>query len=101
MDVEHLSIEPSRVSVFLRTSAPEARCQACGRASSRVHSRYPHEVHDLLRHSVPVTLHLRVRRFFCNDPSCGRRIFFERLSDVAAHARKTNRLEQAPLAIIF
>lgn len=33
------------------------------------------------------------------DPSCKRKIFCERLPDVAAHARKTSRLEEALLAI--
>jgi transposase len=41
-----------------------------------------------------------VRRFFCDEPSCERGIFCERLPEVAAHARKTDRLETALLAIV-
>lgn len=48
-----------------------------------------------------VTLRLRVRKFFCDEASCERRIFCERLPEVAAHARKTGRLEEALLAIVF
>jgi transposase len=46
-----------------------------------------------------VTLKIRARRFFCDDRSCKRKIFCERLPDVAARARKTSRLEEVLLAI--
>ena len=42
---------------------------------------------------------VRARRFFCDVASCERRIFRERLPDVAAHARKTDRLEEVLLSI--
>ncbi len=48
-----------------------------------------------------MTLRIRARRFFCDDPSCERTIFCERPPEIAAHARKTNRLEEALLAIAF
>ena len=46
-----------------------------------------------------MTLKIRARRFFCDDLSCKRKIFCERLPEVAARARKTVRLEEALLAI--
>jgi hypothetical protein len=42
---------------------------------------------------APVVFRVRARRFFCDEASCQRRIFCERLPEVAAHARKTDRLE--------
>jgi transposase len=43
---------------------------------------------------VPVTIHLRVRRFFCDQELCDRAIFAERLPGIAAHyARRTERLD--------
>ena len=41
-----------------------------------------------------------MRRFFCRNRGCVRRIFCERLPDGAAHARKTTRLEDALRAIV-
>jgi Transposase len=39
-------------------------------------------------------VHLRVRRFFCNEAACDRAIFAERLPGIAAHyARRTERLD--------
>ncbi len=64
-----------------------------------MHSRYRRTVADLPLRGVPVTLRVRARRFFCENPGCERRIFCERLPEVAAYARKTSRLEEALLAI--
>ena len=66
-----------------------------------VHSHYRRNVADLPRHGVSVTLCVRVRRYFCDEPSCERAIFCERLPDVAARARKTGRLDEALLAIVL
>ena len=41
---------------------------------------------------------VRARRFFCDEASCERAVFCERLTE-AAHARKTARLEDALLTI--
>ena len=48
-----------------------------------------------------MVLRVRVRRFFCDEVSCERRIFCERLPGIAARARKTGRLDAALLAIVF
>jgi transposase len=48
-----------------------------------------------------VVLRARARPFFCDGVSCGRKIFCERLPDVAARARKTDRLEEALLAVVL
>jgi transposase len=47
------------------------------------------------------TLHTRVRRFFCENSSCKRAIFAERVPEVAAYARKTDRLQGALSLIGF
>jgi transposase len=101
LELERLIIKPHGVSLFVRTTTSRANCPVCGHRSSRVHSRYTRTVADLPWHGVPVTLHVRVRRFFCNDSSCERVIFAERLEEVAAYARKTDRLQEALSLIGF
>jgi len=55
---------------------------------------------DLPCHDRPVRLQVEVRRFFCANADCRRRIFAERLPAVAAvHARTTVRLAQAHCTI--
>jgi transposase len=87
------------VTLSASSYEPRARCPLCGSGSSRVHSRYLRTVSDLPWHGVSVKLDVGVRRFFCDEVSCRRRIFCERLEEVAARARKTGRLEEALLAV--
>ena len=73
--VERLMLEDGAVTVHARTSARSARCPLCGRSSRRVHGRYTRTLADLPWGGVPVRLRVRVRKFFCDEPSCERRIF--------------------------
>lgn len=88
------------ISLFASTTAATAQCPICGCVSSRVHSSYTRTISDLPWHGRPVALHLRVRRFFCDQSGCRRVIFAERIPEVAGdYARKTDRLESALLAV--
>lgn len=89
------------MTISVAPEADSALCPACGGRTERVHSRYVRAFSDLPWHGVPVVFRARVRRFFCGALSCERRIFCERLPAVAARARKTNRLEEALLAIVL
>ena len=99
--LENLSIGAGRVSISAASGTRRSRCPLCGRGSSRVHSRYTRTLSDLPWHGISVELEVRARRFFCEEASCERKIFCERLPDVAARARKTGRLEEALLAIVL
>jgi hypothetical protein len=51
---------------------------------------------------VPVRLRVRVRKFFCDEPTCKRRIFAERLEELAhVYARGTDRQREALEWIAF
>jgi transposase len=100
LHLESMSIDAGRVSISVSSGSRRSRCPLCGRDSSRVHSRYSRTVSDLAWHGASVEFEVRARRFFCDEASCGRRIFCERLTDVAACARKTDRLEEALLTIV-
>jgi len=65
----------------------------CRFPTRRVHSRYVRTVADLPWASWRVVLHLQVRKFFCANGRCPRRIFTERLAPlVTPWARRTQRL---------
>ena len=99
LEVQTLRIETGRVSICVSSGTRRSVCPLCGRGSSRVHSRYARTVSDLPWHGISVELEVLARRFFCDEASCERKIFCERLPEVAARARKTVRLEEALLAI--
>ena len=68
----------------------------------RIHSRYIRTVADLPWGPCRVVLHLQVRKFFCANGRCPRRLFTERLLPlVAPWARRTPRLRHglAPIAM--
>ncbi len=99
LELESLSVENGHVSICAGSGARRCICPVCGGGSSRVHSRYLRTVSDLPWHGICVTFKIGARRFFCDESSCERKIFCERLPDVSARARKTMRLEEALLAI--
>jgi transposase len=86
--------DANAIILSARTSSRLARCPVCAKRSLRVHSRYTRTLADLPWQGIPVTLRLHLRRFFCDEMSCPRAIFAERLPDLAAHyARRTERLD--------
>jgi transposase len=101
LELERLVVDRQRVTLFVSTTGSGAKCPVCSRYFGRVHSRYTRTVADLPWHGVPVSLHIRVRRFFCENSSCKRAIFAERVPEAAAYARKTDGLQRALSLIGF
>ena len=99
-DATHVRLETwtlesaqSAITMNLRARQVTARCPLCARRSKRVHSRYVRTLSDLPWGEHAVTIRLSVRRLFCDNKKCERRLFAERLPDVTAPwARRTTRL---------
>ena len=94
--LETWNIDPvhSAITLILQTRRITARCPLCSRRSKRVHSRYERTLADLPWGTYAVTVRLRVRRLFCRNSRCERRIFTERLPGIAlSWARRTRRLD--------
>lgn len=86
----------------LRSTIPAASCPLCGISSSSTHSHYRRAPTDLPWGAHPVKLILCLRKFFCKNGGCERRIFTERLPGVVApRARTTERLTTLLQAIAF
>jgi transposase len=69
------------------------RCSACSSERVSYHSQYQRRLRDLPWLGRLVQIHLRTRRFRCQNKQCTRKIFAERLPEVAApRARETDRL---------
>src|SRR5918912_527384 len=95
-----ITIEDDSVRLQLTATAPTAGCPRCAVSSSSVHSLYQRHLTDLPWRTHAVHLQLTVRKFFCRNPGCTRRIFTERLPAlVAAYARNTSQLVTALRAI--
>ena len=90
-----LSHQEGRLCVSLLSTQPVSHCPMCGSVATRIHSRYQRRLTDLPSTGQPVRVLLAVRKFFCDMPTCPRKIFTERLAPlVAPSARMTARLFQ-------
>lgn len=103
MRVEHLAIVPQGVFILLACAEADAVCPQCQHRNSRVASRYVRNVADLPWRRMPVVLRLTVRRFFCDQADCPRKVFAEQFPQIARkHGRRTvdqeKRLAQIGLA---
>jgi transposase len=77
-----------------------AFCPICMQPTSRIHSGYQRTLADLPWAGMPVQFRLHVRRFFCQNDDCARKIFTERVPTVAVPwARRTQRMTKAQQAI--
>ena len=98
--MDYLVLASNELTLVLTSSLGDACCPVCQEPSKRVHSRYQRTLQDLPWGHLRVQLHLQVHRFFCENPCCIRKIFTERLGDLAEpYARRTSRLREALLAI--
>ncbi len=81
-DLSDLIIEQVTVSndvmITARAASPTAPWPCCGTVSKRVHSHYRRTIRDLPASGRPVHLVMQVRRFFCEESTCRRKIFAEK-----------------------
>ncbi len=93
--IEDVSVT-NEITLTVRTTSPTVCCSSCGTPSERVQSRYMRTLHDLPASGRPVRLLVQVRRFFCPQRSCPRKIFAEPLPELCRpHAQRTVRLQKA------
>jgi transposase len=95
--VEALLVADGGLTIRLATDAPAAPCPLCGERADRVHSRATRTLADLPWAGVSVRLQVRVRKFFCENPTCPRRIFRERLAGIAQVAARRTERQRAEL----
>ena len=94
--LDDITIADGRVTIRATTIRRRARCPLCRRYSTRVHSRYWRTVADQPWGGRAVSIRLQARRFRCANAACARRIFVERVPDVApVAARRTPPLRAA------
>jgi hypothetical protein len=93
--IEQVSIT-NEVTITVHAVSPSALCPCCGTISKRVQSRYTRTLRDLPASERPVHLIVRVRRFYCQESTCPRRIFAERFASLSLpRVTCTLRLQEA------
>jgi len=90
----------AQITLRVRSMQPRVPCPLCTTPARRIHSHYERTLADLPWAAYRVRLQLCVRKWFCGNRHCRRRIFTERLPTIAAPwARRTLRLAQRLVAL--
>jgi transposase len=98
LHVDALLVGDDGLTIRVVAEEADVHCPVCGESADRVHSRATRTLADLPWAGVTVRLQVRIRKFFCENPTCPRRIFSERLDGIAAvAARRTDRQRAALL----
>lgn len=93
LDTWHLDDTTTQLTLRVTSMQALVHCPVCRFPTRRIHSRYVRTVADLPWGPWHVVLRLHVRKFFCTNGRCTRRIFTERLPQlVVPWARRTQRL---------
>ncbi|MEZ5044182.1 MAG: ISL3 family transposase [Saprospiraceae bacterium] len=79
----------------LNSTSVGQSCPECGEFSAKVHSYYSRDIQDLPWAAYVIQVNWKVRKFYCENECCFRKVFCERLGEaVDPYARRTKRLNQ-------
>ncbi len=96
MLIDQVQLTETGLRIAVVATHPTSRCPLCSESSSSIHSTYRRCVRDVTCGGRQVQLSLLVRKFFCRNGLCPRKIFTERIPQfVEPWARITVRLCQA------
>src|SRR5919109_3741797 len=100
LDTWYIDDAHAQITLLSSSTHAEPRCPGCHVPARSVHSHYTRTLADLPWSGYAITWRLRVRKLFCHNRKCSRRIFTERLPGlVAPWARRTLRLAARLLAM--
>jgi len=88
--VDRVQLKGLAVRIEAHAVAATAECSGCGEASRRVHSRYWRRLSDWSVGGREVLIDVRVRRFFCGNSRCEKKVFAEPIPHLASrYGRRT------------
>ena len=76
--VEQIESQGDLLVIAVVSVRPSSCCPVCAQTSSQIHSQYRRTLRDVPCGGRKVILHLSVRKFFCRNPACTRKIFTEK-----------------------
>ncbi len=95
MLIEDIQATETSLSLTVRATHPTSCCPLCRHSSSSIHSHYQRTLRDASCLGRQMQLSLTVRRFYCRNRVCERKVFTERLPHfVKPWARMTIRLSE-------
>ena len=96
LEITAVSDTPEEVVVRVTSYRTTSVCPLCSTPSSAIHSSYRRKPRDLPCVGRPIRLLLTVKKFFCRQAQCPRKVFTERMPDlIEVSSRLTKRLRSA------
>ena len=93
LEIEYVEQNQADLLVTVSSMTTSCRCPACGSLSSSVHSTYQRQLQDLPVSEWAVVLRLKLKRFRCQNPNCGKQTFVEALPELfLPRAQRSRRL---------
>jgi transposase len=100
LEVTEIELIDDVFTITARSTRAHPCCPLCGTSAKRFHSRYLRQIMDLPAGGKRVCLRVLVRRCFCDESTCVRKNFSERLTPfVEPLARVSTRLFRVVQAI--
>jgi len=100
MSIDQVEVDGETITLETHVEASQAPCPLCHTLAQRVHSHYSRTLHDVPYGTKALRLVVRVRRFFCDQKDCPRKVFAERLpAFTQVHARTTTRFQRGLVEI--
>ncbi len=96
LDITSITESSDGLLIHVTSCCPSSVCPLCRVPSSAIHSYYSRKPMDLPCAGRPIRLLLTVKKFFCREATCPRKIFTERLPEfLQPSSRLTIRLRNA------
>src|SRR5260370_33187692 len=98
MEIAQIQITETGLMVEVASTRPESCCPLCSEPSSHIHSYYHRTLKDAPCVGRPLELRLSVRKCYCRNPDCSRKVFTERVAALTEpwDGRPTRRGKPAP-----
>jgi transposase len=85
----------TQINLNVVSTQVSSQCPVCQEFSSKIHSKYLRVISDLPISGKIATINLQVRKFFCENLDCVRKIFSERFKQqLKSYARRFERLNE-------
>jgi transposase len=75
MELDQIQITETGLVVSVISTSPQSCCPLCSQPSSYIHSHYHRTLKDAPCVGRQLQLSLTVRKFFCRNPLCSRKVF--------------------------
>ncbi|MGI0017052.1 MAG: transposase family protein, partial [Nitrososphaera sp.] len=82
VQIDLIQRQTDYLAILLRPTTASATCSLCEQSSTRIHSGYQRSLQDLPCCGQVLRLRILVRRFFCENAACPRKVFAEQLPEL-------------------